>query len=292
MSDALDNAARSRMVLPETVEALPELREGLWLGARFTVRRPYAGAARSGGRFLACELCAGGRVLKAYAWESQCLGFHLPRQGERVYAAGRIRAREGRLELVCRELRVEDAAARVAWAREGLRALLPALPPLLVELVRRVFCDPAIGPLFRSAPASLNHHHAFPGGLLVHSAEVALALHRWTQGEASQGLTTVAGLLHDVGKVRTLTAAMTRTALGRQVRHEALTLEVLAAHLAWLDAVWPAGALLLRHLLTAEPRQGEPSPARAGLELLRAADRISAAEVPGGGWLAPGGGIG
>jgi hypothetical protein len=37
---------------------------------------------------------------------------------------------------------------------------------------------------------------------------------------------------------------MTRTVLGTLVRHEALTLEVLARHLAWLDGEWPAAAVL------------------------------------------------
>lgn len=107
-----------------------------------------------------------------------------------------------------------------------------------------------------------------------------------------QGLATVAALLRDVGKVRTLAGDMTRTPLGRHVRHEALTLEVLASHLAWLDGLWPAGAVLLRHLLTAELRCDQAPPARAALELVRAADRISAAEAPTGTWIEPLGGGG
>ncbi|HSO82496.1 HD domain-containing protein [Thiocapsa sp.] len=258
---------------------LAMLQDGQRLGARFQVRRSFAGQARNGGRFMSCELWDGHDVLKAYAWEQECRGYHVPRRGEWIYAAGRIRRRTGRLELVCRELKVEDAAERIRWAREHLRAILRDLPPVLYDLVRRIFTDPAIGPAFLIAPASLNHHHAFSGGLLVHSAEVAGAVFRWTAGESVQGLATVAALLHDIGKVRTLAGNMTRTVLGQQVRHEALTLEVVAAHLAWFDGAWPEGAILLRHLLTAEARRDRPSPALAALELVHAADRISAADA-------------
>ncbi len=253
--------------------------DGQRLGARFEVRRAFAGRARNGGHFMTCELWNGQYVLKAYAWEQACRGYHVPRRGERLYAAGRIRWRAGRYELVCQELKVEDAAQRIRWARAHLRAIVGALPPVLLDLVRRIFTDPAIGPAFLIAPASLNHHHAFSGGLLVHSAEVAGAVFRWTAGESVQGLATVAALLHDIGKVRTLAGNMTRTPLGRQVRHEALTLEVVAAHLAWFDGAWPEGAILLRHLLTAEVRRDCPSPALAALELVHAADRISAADA-------------
>ncbi len=259
--------------------ALAVWRDGQRLAAAFEVRRSFTGQACNGARFMTCELWDGREVLKAYAWEHECRGYHVPRRGERIYAAGRIRRRAGRFELVCQELRVEDAAERIRWAREHLRAILRELSPVLVELVRRIFTDPAIAPAFLIAPASLNHHHAFSGGLLVHSAEVAGAVFRWTAGESVQGLATVAALLHDIGKVRTLAGNLTRTALGRQVRHEALTLEVVAAHLAWFDDVWPEEAILLRHLLTADARRDRPSSALAALELVHAADRISAADA-------------
>jgi 3'-5' exoribonuclease len=253
------------------------------LGGRFQVRRPFAARARSGCRFATFELYDGAQTLRAYAWESNCKGFFLPRHRERVYAAGRLRRRNGRLELVCAELRVEDPTPQIRWARDRLRELVRDLdPPVLTDFLRRGFADPAIGPAFLVAPASLAHHHAFSGGLLVHSTECAAALARWMEGEPHRGVATVAALLHDVGKVRTLCGDMTRTALGTLVRHEALTLEVLAPHLAWLDGQWPAGARLLRHLLTAQPRREEPSPARLALELLRTADRLSAERAPGG----------
>lgn len=276
------DAGAANDALPLGGEA-PELVPGQVLGGRFQVRRRFAARARSGARFATFDLWDGARTLRAYAWESDCRGFFLPRHRERVYAAGRLRWRGGRLELVCRELKVEDPTPQIRWARERLRNLVRDLEPkVLRELVRRVFADPAIGPAFLVAPASLSHHHAFSGGLLVHSAECAVRVDRWLEGEAHRGVASVAALLHDPGKVRTLSGDMTRTVLGTLVRHEALTLEVLAPHLAWLDGEWAQGARLLRHLLTAQPQREEPSPARLARELMRAADRMSAAQAPAG----------
>jgi 3'-5' exoribonuclease len=251
------------------------------LGARFRVRRPFHGSSRNGTGFLTCELADGSLCIRAYAWEGECTGFHVPRHGDRIYAAGRVRWRAQRFELVCRELRVEDSAARVRWARERLADMVPALEPQVLQgFLPRVFHDRGIGPRFLTAPASLRHHHAYSGGLLVHSVESAWSVFRWMDTHPLRGLATTAALLHDVGKVRTLAVDMTRTPLGQIVDHADLTLEVLAAHLQWLDGHWPEGATLLRHLLTARPRQDHPSPAYGALELVRAADRISAMEIP------------
>lgn len=276
MNDTMNN----QTAVQATGQDTSAWREGQALGARFEVRRPFSSHSRSGSRFATFELWDGQHGLRAYAWASECRGFFIPRQCDRIYAAGRLRRRNGRWELVCTELRVEDAAVRIRWARDRMRELVRALSPtVLGEFVRRVFNDPRIGPAFVIAPASLNHHHAYSGGLLVHSAECAAALYRWTDGEVLQGLATTAAMLHDIGKVRTLAGNLTRTALGRDVRHEDLTLEVLAPHLAWLDGVWADGANTLRHLLTAEPRRDAASPSFAALTLLRAADRISATDA-------------
>ena len=281
-------AERFGLVSPmQTVKSLevgPDLIPGRVLGGRFQVIWPFSSRARSGWRFATFELVLDSeRTLRAYAWESECKGFHVPRHLARVYAAGRIRERRGRLELACSELIAEDPTPLIRAARERLRTLARSVNPApLRELLRRVFRDPAIGPAFLIAPASLSYHHAFSGGLLVHSAQCAGMVHRWMEGEALQGLATTAALLHDIGKVRTLSGDMTRTPLGRLVSHDALTLEVLAPHLAWLDGEWPQGARMLRHLLTARVKREDPSPPRMALELVRTADRISAHRAPAG----------
>ena len=266
----------------------PPWRDGQKLDATFTVRKPFQRVSRNGQRFMTCRLETEGLTLPAYAWAGECEGYQVPRHGERVYAAGRLRWRDGRFELVCGTLQAVDVAGRIRAARALLRQLLEDLAPAaLGTFLRQVFQDPRILPPFVVAPASLNHHHTFSGGLLVHSAEVAGMVYRWSADSPLRGLATAAALLHDIGKVRTLAGNRTSTALGQVVRHEDLTLEVLADHLRRLDAAWAEGGILLRHLLTAQPRLQAPSPAYAALELVRTADRVSAREQLDAGVLMP-----
>ena len=101
---------------------------------------------------------------------------------------------------------------------------------------------------FFQAPASLNHHHNYPGGLLEHSLEVAeivADLPLKTQVETE--LSIVGALLHDIGKIKSLDGRMIRLETGKWVDHSALTLEICANGLANLEKNNSLFANILRH---------------------------------------------
>jgi len=146
----------------------------------------------------------------------------------------------------------------------------------LQQFVDTVLLNDGVSIPFISAPASLNHHHAMPGGLLIHSLEVAEIVNRLGADQQDLlELAQVAALFHDIGKIKTMNATMKRTQLGFVVDHNALTLEILAPALSQLEKHWPDGATTLRYLLTwhHHPKPGTPLMVMA--EVLRAADRIS-----------------
>nr|WP_320116531.1 TraI domain-containing protein [uncultured Desulfuromonas sp.] len=132
---------------------------------------------------------------------------------------------------------------------------------------------------FLSLPASVRHHHACPGGLLEHSLECAQQM-AWTSGLSGveKQLGILAALLHDIGKVRTQGRGQWAYQQRQLLNHDLLTLEVLAPHLAILDNHWPAGALTLRYLLSWHISGYRAIPAMALAEMVRCADRISAAK--------------
>ena len=149
----------------------------------------------------------------------------------------------------------------------------------LQHFVDRVLQQDDIAFSFISAPASLNHHHNEPGGLLVHSLECAEIVGRLgSEHQAILELGQVAALFHDIGKIKTLTHQMKRTQLGFVVDHNALALEILAPALSQLERRWPDGATTLRYLLTwhHHPKPGTPLMVMA--EVVRSADRISSGQ--------------
>ncbi len=147
----------------------------------------------------------------------------------------------------------------------------------IVHFLYMVFDQSELAIPFFLLPASHDHHHSNPGGLAEHSIETArIALSAMHQASAEESaLIMVAALLHDIGKIRTLTLSGKKTTLGRVIRHEQLTLELLAAPLTSLGRKWPDGATALRYLLTFSPEQSK-RPLLPYAMTINYADRMSA----------------
>jgi len=121
---------------------------------------------------------------------------------------------------------------------------------------------------FLNAPASVTYHHAYPGGLLEHSLNVAnnavamLRLNEPAMQRLMQETCFVAWLLHDIGKTYTYDSKGKPNAAWKLCSHDAFTLEACAYGLAYLDQHEPDIAMTLRHIWTcASPgaRYGQPA---------------------------------
>jgi HD superfamily phosphodiesterase len=131
--------------------------------------------------------------------------------------------------------------------------------------------DSELGERFLRQPASRNHHHSEPGGIFWHSYEVVQMViptaQRYLSSVEAQ-VTIVGAFFHDIGKC---------ARSGGFVRHDALTLEVLAPHLAKLEEEWPIAANLLRSIWTRSTGYQGQFPAFPGTILVQAADQFSTA---------------
>lgn len=154
----------------------------------------------------------------------------------------------------------------------------------LKECLKRVLEQQDRLESFLNAPASLNNHHAYAGGLLQHSLEVAnntvamLRLNDPAQPRILQETCFVAGLLHDIGKTFTYDSKGKPNAAWKLCHHDDLTLEACAEGFAYLDKQARELSLTLRHMLTAASpgaRYGKPA-AMALARYLRDADGQSA----------------
>lgn len=147
----------------------------------------------------------------------------------------------------------------------------------LRTFVTNVFQRRDVVNAFWTMPASGRDHHSYPGGLAVHSGEVAddLSVHLGlTPLEADLG---VAGaLLHDIGKVWSYTEDMFPNAASLAMGHELVGLCKLEPELARLEQAWPDGAYVMRCLLSGNSRMRENgSLPSALLQRIKACDQRS-----------------
>jgi len=162
------------------------------------------------------------------------------------------------------------------WAFSGWLREIPC--PMLQAFVVQVFLDRNTRERFFTWQASRSHHHSYPGGLAEHSVEVARRvagdplgfepLERWVG--------SVAGLLHDIGKIRTMRSDGSRPPGDLPIDHEVLTLSVLSAPLEWLDRAAPEAAKMMRYVLSWSSEK-ERRPLLPVAMAVRESDRVSAA---------------
>lgn len=104
---------------------------------------------------------------------------------------------------------------------------------------------------FIQAPASLNFHHNYPGGLLAHSVEVGEIINNLPfETQVERDLAITGALLHDIGKIKSMNARMKRMETGKWVDHDSLTLEICSKALAYLEQNNSLFANQLRHIWT------------------------------------------
>lgn len=144
-------------------------------------------------------------------------------------------------------------------------------------LVRTVFRRREVASAYWVIPASRRHHHARPGGLAVHSLEVARDLAgQQTLARHERELCIAAGLLHDIGKIWAYTADMFLSAPAKAMGHELLGLSRLEQELTLLEQDWPDGAYALRVMLSGNSRmRTDGSMPSSLLARLKAADQRS-----------------
>lgn len=130
-------------------------------------------------------------------------------------------------------------------------------PPLRVLLQRCLGKRTTLGRTFRMHPAGKRNHHAYLGGLMEHSLSVArmcdrLAAHYIGQGaRIDRDLLVTGALLHDIGKVRELSAnrSFGYTVEGQLLGHILLGLQIVAREAEAVPGLDPDRLLLIQHLI-------------------------------------------
>ncbi len=209
-----------------------------------------------------------GRI-EAKIWHPQSTQYTNLAPEQLVRLQGMIRAFRGQPQMTVQRLQVLDAGeAAVNWSdfipsssrppEELLAALEELFRDELVFRPWRTFCrqvlkDADIRERFLAAPAAKTIHHAYRGGLLEHSLQVA----RLCLGvcdiypDLDRDLLLVAAGFHDLGKAWELGAGISPdyTDPGRLMGHIHLGLEVLEPFLKKSRQLDPGLVLHFKHLL-------------------------------------------
>lgn len=216
-----------------------ELTEGSRVDAAFALRAKEMRMARTGEAYLALELADRTGQIPAVWFRPSAELLSVP-VGAVVTVRGTVTRFRG-----AKRVSVDSVRVAETWAADDLIArgtrdeaeLIAAFKELLASvshaglsaLLRAVFGEREFLARFRTCPGSQSYHHAYLGGLLEHTVDVA-RLCRSLGGayaQADSDLLVTAALLHDIGKVDELTcgASVEYSDEGRLLGHVLLGLE-------------------------------------------------------------------
>jgi 3'-5' exoribonuclease len=157
----------------------------------------------------------------------------------------------------------------------------------LRELLVTIFgTDTPFGARFKRHPGAVKNHHAYIGGLLEHTLEVAVGAvdHCNRNDKINRDILLAAALVHDIGKVREIEVdafgmGIGFTKEGKLLRHISLGMEMLD-HACQTVGLAPELGLMLKHCILSHHGQAEwGSPVEPMLleaEILHYLDNLSA----------------
>lgn len=219
-------------------------------------------------------------LINCYIWDNQYSGPEEIPVGSIIYVSGKELSNSKKVRsITCKSIRIQQYNNFELFFSnyEKIDRLIKNLDhPVLQQFVNDLTRDPSINNKWHDYPASRDHHHAHSHGLMQHSLEVAYWVLDETQSLGEKGkIATVAGLLHDIGKIVTYEKDGSLNKTWGIIHHEQLTMFVLSSHLKKLEQNSSHITRLLTSLLTFKQ---QPKHSRTNLleETLLFADRRSA----------------
>jgi 3'-5' exoribonuclease len=244
-----------------------DLQDGQAVTSQFLVReKEIRTSQRTGTSWLQLELADRTGTIPAKMWDNFSVIADTFEQDDVVQIRGRVKLYNGQRELTLEQIipagerdydlgdflphTKQDVEKLYAEVREAVAGMKN---PWLKRLVSAVVDDPAIAPKFKRAPAAMNMHHAFIGGLLEHVASL-IGLSRRVAShypELDPDLLLAGIVLHDVGKIDELrySRAFDYTTEGRLLGHITIGVSIVRDKIRVIpDFPVPLG-VLVEHLI-------------------------------------------
>jgi 3'-5' exoribonuclease len=195
---------------------IEELKSGLTVKENFILSRKILREKRDGGMYAMLELsdCTG--AIEAVAWDNVVESLGSISTGDVVFVSGTVNEYNNRLQIVVQSIRrtddgdidPKDFLPETEENREQVFEQIvqhgkKVKDPHLISLQDIFFSDARLIAQFKLAPAAKRAHHAYLGGLMVHTRNVLDLSERIATVYASvnRDLLVTAGILHDIGKV-------------------------------------------------------------------------------------------
>jgi 3'-5' exoribonuclease len=251
-----------------------DIKERDQVDAVFLVKDKIMAMAKNGKPYLTLRLMDKSGEVEAKVWDNVDTLAATFERDDFIAIRSKATVYLGKMQLIIAELRripddevelgdfLPETERNIQEMEAELAALLATLTDENIRLLLTAFFDdPAIMPLYRTAPAAKGMHHVYLGGLLEHSLAVARLVDSIVPlyTGINRDLLIAGALLHDVGKVREMAyqRSFDYTDEGKLLGHITIGIEMVQEKLATIPGFPPELAMLLKHMLLSHHGQYE-----------------------------------
>lgn len=226
MPEKFSEFLRGEVPYPLTHVLIQNMHPGQHVSQCFLVKQKSQRSTRNGDPYLEVVLGDRSGTVSARAWADATQRYASAfDEGEFVFVEGQSETYRGSLQIIIESIRRLEAHEKEAgkvtgfdpgllvptsernidemWAE--LQTLVGSLAPAPLKALTAGLLDQHEDALKRF-PAAAQYHHAYLGGLLEHTLEVAQGVSRFSEGAPGldRSLVAAGAILHDIGKIQEL----------------------------------------------------------------------------------------
>ena len=243
-----------------------ELRAGQAVKEIFILSWKSIKDKKDGGVYALLEFSDRSGTIQGIAWDNVVESISTLSVGDFVFVAGNVNEYNDRLQIVVNsikkieedEINPEDFLPRTDEDTELVFNEINAFRKKiedehLKELLNAFFKDKNLIEKFKLAPAAKQIHHAYIGGLLVHTRNILKLIEKVSMvyADLNVDLLITAGILHDIGKIHeyTYTRSIDFSTEGRMFGHIVIGYEMVADKIKQIPDFPESLKLKLLHMI-------------------------------------------
>ena len=246
------NSRVAMNLIPMPRTPIAELADGQSIDQAFRVADKQLRVNRDGGKYIFMKLGDRTGTLVAMKWNADQRLFESFERGDHVNVSGRCQIHKGALQVIVQRIdtldedqvnpedfdRFDADATRQAVA--DIRDLVESIKsPDVIRVIHSIFNEDGFEEAFLGAPAAVSNHHAYPGGLAIHTRDLMRLIASVAElyQQLDRDLLLAGAFLHDLGKIDELSGGdeLTYTDRGQLLGHIVIGLQSLERAVDRLD---------------------------------------------------------
>lgn len=243
-----------------------DLKTGEPVDSVFLVRSKELKTTRGGAAYLVLDLCDRTGTIRANLWDATEAAFEAVAGNDFVKVKGRVETYQNKLQLNLKRFdKVDPAGLQMGdflrQTDKDVHKLLADLRSSLAEikdehiakLVKAFLEDTAFCKKFKEAPAAVQNHHAYLGGLLEHTVSMLQFAKRVCESYPSlrRDLLMAGVFLHDIGKIHEFAydLSLQYTDAGGLIGHLVIGCSMIEEKAKQIEGFPPDLLLLIEHMI-------------------------------------------